>query len=76
MRATVSATWQHHTALIGELRAHWVEAGSGPLILLLHGFPGNVVCVATPDPRPRAAFPRRGARLAWLRMHGEADDRL
>lgn len=31
--------WQHHTALIGELRMHWVEAGSGPLVLLLHGFP-------------------------------------
>ena len=75
MRATVSATWQHHTALIGELRAlgrsrlRTTDTASARV-------PRNVVCVATPDPRPRAAFPRRGARLAWLRMHGEADDRL
>ena len=31
--------WQHHTAQIGDLRQHWVEAGSGPLVVLLHGFP-------------------------------------
>lgn len=31
--------WRHHTAQIGDLRMHWVQAGSGPLVLLLHGFP-------------------------------------
>ncbi|MBK9966255.1 MAG: alpha/beta hydrolase [Holophagales bacterium] len=25
--------------MVGDLRLHWVEAGRGPLVLLLHGFP-------------------------------------
>lgn len=29
----------HHTAVVNGLRTHWVEAGEGPLVLLLHGFP-------------------------------------
>lgn len=35
----MSTEWQHHTADIGGLRMHWAEAGHGPLVLLLHGFP-------------------------------------
>ncbi len=31
--------WQHHRANLGGLRLHYVEAGRGPLIVLLHGFP-------------------------------------
>jgi pimeloyl-ACP methyl ester carboxylesterase len=29
----------HHHALINGIQLHYVEAGSGPLVLLLHGFP-------------------------------------
>ena len=29
----------HHTADLGGLKMHWVEAGAGPLVVLLHGFP-------------------------------------
>jgi pimeloyl-ACP methyl ester carboxylesterase len=31
--------WTHGTADLGGLRLHYVTAGSGPLLLLLHGFP-------------------------------------
>jgi pimeloyl-ACP methyl ester carboxylesterase len=31
--------WQHHHALVGGLRLHYVAAGAGPLVVLLHGFP-------------------------------------
>ena len=30
---------QHHTAQVNGVRLHYVEAGSGPLVVLLHGFP-------------------------------------
>lgn len=29
----------HHTEDIGGLKMHWVEAGAGPTVVLLHGFP-------------------------------------
>ena len=29
----------HHFATLGNLRLHYAEAGSGPLVILLHGFP-------------------------------------
>lgn len=32
--------WTHHTATVGTLPSqHWVEAGSGEAVVLLHGFP-------------------------------------
>ena len=31
--------WFRRQAIVGGLRLHWVEAGAGPLVLLLHGFP-------------------------------------
>lgn len=31
--------WSHHYATLAGVRLHYVEAGSGPLVLLLHGFP-------------------------------------
>ena len=31
--------WIHRDEAVGGLRLHWVEAGEGPLVLLLHGFP-------------------------------------
>lgn len=30
---------QHHTATVNGIRMHYVETGSGPPVLLLHGFP-------------------------------------
>jgi pimeloyl-ACP methyl ester carboxylesterase len=30
---------EHHHANLGDVRLHYVEAGSGPLVVLLHGFP-------------------------------------
>jgi pimeloyl-ACP methyl ester carboxylesterase len=31
--------WAHHAAVVNGVRLHYVEAGAGPLVLLLHGFP-------------------------------------
>ncbi|HEX2095298.1 MAG TPA: alpha/beta hydrolase [Longimicrobiaceae bacterium] len=31
--------WAHHEATVGGVRLHYVEAGTGPLVVLLHGFP-------------------------------------
>jgi pimeloyl-ACP methyl ester carboxylesterase len=31
--------WTHHVADVGSIRLHYVEAGEGPLVVLLHGFP-------------------------------------
>lgn len=31
--------WTHHTDEVNGIRLHWVEAGQGPLVVLLHGFP-------------------------------------
>lgn len=31
--------WTHHFAQLGDVRLHYVMAGQGPLIVLLHGFP-------------------------------------
>lgn len=31
--------WVHREESVGGIRLHWVEAGEGPLVLLLHGFP-------------------------------------
>ena len=38
MSAT-TGPWVHREEEVGEIRLHWVEAGEGPLVLLLHGFP-------------------------------------
>ncbi len=31
--------WTHHEAIVNGIRLHYVEAGEGPLVVLLHGFP-------------------------------------
>jgi len=31
--------WTHHEAIVNGVRLHYVEAGEGPLVVLLHGFP-------------------------------------
>ncbi len=33
------ATPQHHTVTANGIKQHWVEAGQGPPVMLLHGFP-------------------------------------
>ena len=37
--AASEAGWTHREAVVNNVRLHWVEAGSGPPVLLLHGFP-------------------------------------
>ena len=35
----VDAIVSHHTKTVNGVSLHWVEAGEGPLVVLLHGFP-------------------------------------
>lgn len=35
----MTGPWTHHHATVNGVRLHYVEAGAGPLVLLLHGFP-------------------------------------
>ena len=35
----VDAVVTHRTETVNGIRLHWVEAGTGPLVILLHGFP-------------------------------------
>jgi pimeloyl-ACP methyl ester carboxylesterase len=39
MRMTDNTTWDHDYAHINNIRFHYVTAGDGPLMLMLHGFP-------------------------------------
>lgn len=39
MSATQVETWKHRDILTNGIRMHYVTQGSGPLIVLLHGFP-------------------------------------
>ena len=34
-----SGAWTHRETIVNGIRLHYVEAGAGPLVLLLHGFP-------------------------------------
>lgn len=36
---TESARWTHQQAIVNGVRLHYVQAGNGPLVVLLHGFP-------------------------------------
>jgi pimeloyl-ACP methyl ester carboxylesterase len=36
---TGTEPWVHREAVVNGVRLHYVEAGSGPLVILLHGFP-------------------------------------
>lgn len=35
----MSPTWTHRYAVVNGVRLHYVEAGAGPPVVLLHGFP-------------------------------------
>ena len=37
--AAGEAGWTHREEVVNNVRLHWVEAGDGPPVLLLHGFP-------------------------------------
>jgi pimeloyl-ACP methyl ester carboxylesterase len=37
--AQAAQPWTHHEATVNGVRLHYVEAGAGPLVVLLHGFP-------------------------------------
>jgi pimeloyl-ACP methyl ester carboxylesterase len=39
MSTAIVESWVHRTAVVNDVRLHYVEAGDGPLVLLLHGFP-------------------------------------
>jgi len=39
MAEDIAGPWSHHQAIVDGVRLHYVEAGEGPLVLLLHGFP-------------------------------------
>lgn len=38
-QAVENPRWQHRFAEVNGVRLHYVEAGAGPLVMLLHGFP-------------------------------------
>jgi pimeloyl-ACP methyl ester carboxylesterase len=44
MATTVPASVREGFAELGEVRLHYVEAGDGPLVVLLHGFPEFWYC--------------------------------
>ena len=37
--AATRSAWIHREAIVNGVRLHYVEAGNGPLVVLLHGFP-------------------------------------
>lgn len=39
MLTTATEPWQHRDILTNDLRMHYVTQGTGPLVVLLHGFP-------------------------------------
>ncbi|MPZ86974.1 MAG: alpha/beta fold hydrolase [Nitriliruptorales bacterium] len=61
----------HHTLDLGDIRLHAVEAGQGPLVVLLHGFPEFWYSWRNQIPALRAAGYR--AVALDLRGYGESD---
>jgi pimeloyl-ACP methyl ester carboxylesterase len=39
MSVAATEAWAHREAVVNGVRLHYVEAGAGPLVVLLHGFP-------------------------------------
>lgn len=39
MAEDIAESWSHHQAIVNGVRLHYVEAGEGPLVVLMHGFP-------------------------------------
>ncbi len=63
--------WVHREGSVGEVRLHWVEAGEGPLVVLLHGFPETWRCWRRQIP----ALVEAGFRVAApdLRGYGRSE---
>ncbi len=69
--------WTHREEAVGGLRLHWVEAGEGPLVLLLHGFPEHWLAWRHQIPALAAAgFRVVAPDLRGYNLSGEADGRL
>jgi len=73
---TSSLTVTHHTARLNEITQHWVSAGDGPPVYLLHGFPetwyawrkqipvlAELYTVIAPDLRGLRRYREAGLRL-------------
>src|SRR5262245_37404008 len=63
--------WEHREAVVNGVRLHYVEAGSGPLVVLLHGFPEFWYCWRHQLPALAAAGFR--AVAVDLRGYNESD---
>ncbi len=59
--SVLPAGCRSHVVTVGDGRVHCVEAGEGPLVLLVHGFPESLVLVAP----PAAGARRRPATGRW-----------
>jgi len=58
--------WEHREAVINGVRLHYVEAGHGPLIVLIHGFPEFWYCWRLQIP----ALARAGFRVLVPDLRG------
>jgi pimeloyl-ACP methyl ester carboxylesterase len=61
---------QHHIAQLSQLKMHYAEPGSGPPIVLLHGFPETWYCWRHQIP---ALSPRYRVIVPDLRGYGYTD---
>jgi pimeloyl-ACP methyl ester carboxylesterase len=60
---------QHDFADLGDVKLHYVTAGTGPAVVLLHGWPQTWVHVA------QASSPLAAATGHWSRpLHGRSSD--
>ena len=56
----------HRWVDVGGLRLHFVEAGTGPLVVLLHGFP-EFLCHSLAFPSTSSGVRPRVQRPVWAR---------
>ncbi len=61
MISDVHDGWKHEEAVIHGIRLHWVEAGEGPLVVLLHGFPEPRLC-------SHIMLNRRCRKVKWMNI--------
>jgi pimeloyl-ACP methyl ester carboxylesterase len=61
---------RHHTARVNGIKVHYAKAGSGPPVLLLHGFPETWFCWRHQVP---ALAPRHRVIAPDLRGYGETE---
>jgi pimeloyl-ACP methyl ester carboxylesterase len=51
-----ASPWTHRYAIVNGVRLHYVEMGTGPLVVLLHGFRGSAR-QSSPVPGRRCRIP-------------------